>query len=735
MVYSSREVFCSSDFWFGGVFLVKSVKWQLQAEGNTMNAKNNGLFFGLLLLTQLAHSGPLDTWTWRNPLPTGNALRSVTFGNGSFVAVGDSGTIVSSSDGIKWTLRHCELEGTDYRLAGITYGKGFVAVGSSISDGSQAVVTSTDGMSWARAPLGTNNFDMNGIAFGNGQFVAIGNADVIGTSPDGVHWTQHQSGLGLYGLSSIVYGGGQFVAVGDTAILTSPDGVNWVKRPSGLVNTTNTTSLLTGITYGAGRFVAVGDVFPGNSVSVLTSTDALNWVKRPVLNVSLYPFAVSYGNGEFVIVAERGILTSPDAVSWSLSTPERDPFAVTYASGQFVAVGDAGTIITSTDGMNWVQRQSRSPDELNSVAYGKGRFVADVSAEPRAPVIAISSNLTTWVQTGPESFPAGWLWLSRVAYAGGRFFALGVAVSVGGYVGGYLASSTDGETWVTSVIDPTWSVSAVAYGQNQFVAVGDSILTSVDAISWTNQQVVDMTNSPVFGGVAFGNGQFVAVGHVSVTLRPHLGVFQPVILTSFNGVNWVQRDISLSISNVSLAQVVYAGNQFVAVGSVYPTSDSTSSGSIILTSKDGVNWIQRETGTEGSYLSDIAWGGGQFVAVGATLVTSSDGVTWTQRLQGPSYGLSCVAYGDGRFIAVGGEGAILESGEIITLSQASNNSQGLTVFSLTGPIGARYTIQTSSDLVFWQDLTNLTTTISTTIIPIHPPPPHVGQNFYRAHSE
>ena len=38
----------------------------------------------------------LADWHWRNPLPQGNGLNGVTYGNGTFVVVGGSGTIFQS---------------------------------------------------------------------------------------------------------------------------------------------------------------------------------------------------------------------------------------------------------------------------------------------------------------------------------------------------------------------------------------------------------------------------------------------------------------------------------------------------------------------------------------------------------------------------------------------------------------------------------------------------------------
>jgi hypothetical protein len=42
-----------------------------------------------------AQSDPLARWSWRSPLPQGNPLRGVSYGNNTFVAVGD-GTVLQS---------------------------------------------------------------------------------------------------------------------------------------------------------------------------------------------------------------------------------------------------------------------------------------------------------------------------------------------------------------------------------------------------------------------------------------------------------------------------------------------------------------------------------------------------------------------------------------------------------------------------------------------------------------
>ena len=61
------------------------------------------------------------------------------FGNSTFVAVGNSGTIITSTDGINWTSR---TSGTSKNLWGISYGNNKWVTGG--DNGS--VFSSTDGI-------------------------------------------------------------------------------------------------------------------------------------------------------------------------------------------------------------------------------------------------------------------------------------------------------------------------------------------------------------------------------------------------------------------------------------------------------------------------------------------------------------------------------------------------------------------------------------------------------------
>src|SRR5436190_586169 len=168
----------------------------------------------LLIFTTVGRADPLDTWTWRNPLPTGNYLNGITYGNDQFVAVGDLGTIVTSTDGSDWVLRE---SGTTDRLSDIGYGNGqFVAVGGR-GDGlywQGTIVTSADGINWVPRQA-VKDLHFYQIAYGNGQFVASGgyeagpDGDLL-TSSDGVNWLKVYNGFFRKDVGGIAYGNGQF---------------------------------------------------------------------------------------------------------------------------------------------------------------------------------------------------------------------------------------------------------------------------------------------------------------------------------------------------------------------------------------------------------------------------------------------------------------------------------------------------------------------------------------------
>ena len=126
------------------------------------------------------------TWTIRSSAAD-NGWRSVTYGNGLFVAVANSGTgnrVMTSPDGITWTTR---TSAADFSWNSVTYGNGlFVALDNSGS--SNSLMTSPDGITWTTRTSAANN-GWSSVTYGNGLFVAVafsGTGNRVMTSPNGI---------------------------------------------------------------------------------------------------------------------------------------------------------------------------------------------------------------------------------------------------------------------------------------------------------------------------------------------------------------------------------------------------------------------------------------------------------------------------------------------------------------------------------------------------------------------
>jgi hypothetical protein len=323
-------------------------------------------------LTTLAETG--KTWTARSSAADNDWL-SVTYGNGLFVAVANTGTgnrVMTSPDGVNWTARS---SAADNNWFSVTYGNGlFVAV--AISGTGNRVMTSPDGVNWTARSSAADN-DWLSVTYGNGLFVAVaqtGTGNRVMTSPDGVNWTARSSAADN-SWRSVTYGNGLFVAVANTGtgnrVMTSPDGVNWTARSSAADN-----SWLS-VTYGNGLFVAVANTGTGNRV--MTSPDGVNWTARSSAADNQW-LSVTYGNGLFVAVAISGtgnrVMTSPDGVNWTARSSAADNGwrSVTYGNGLFVAVANTGT------GNRVMTSGIQNMNELshNNILQGIHTFTSDV---------------------------------------------------------------------------------------------------------------------------------------------------------------------------------------------------------------------------------------------------------------------------------------------------------------------------------------------------------------------
>jgi outer membrane protein OmpA-like peptidoglycan-associated protein len=292
---------------------------------------------------------PTLDWTIQKT-PNANEWNSVTFGNGTFVAVGPS----TNGDGVMY---------------------------------------SNDGKSW-KAATGIVDNPWKSVAFGNGTFVAVsptGSGNRVMYSKDGVNWSlANKTEDAVWGW--VKFGNGKFVISSSGAanrrtnlptLMYSSDGISW---QNSTVTFTSNYSLpsqsISSLGFGGGLFVITGT--PGRSAlgwvpMLLTSQDGATWKwQRDFYGTPGEVRSQSYGCKNWIATRpQSGFFATTVAERWSGGDPGSTKFfsSATFAGGLFVAVGN-GVSAQSNNATAWQDQMLTSQNNWSSVTYGNGIFVA-----------------------------------------------------------------------------------------------------------------------------------------------------------------------------------------------------------------------------------------------------------------------------------------------------------------------------------------------------------------------
>lgn len=238
-------------------------------------------------------------------------------------------------------------------------------------------------------------------------------------------------------------------------------------------------------------------------------------------------------------------------------------------------------------------------------------------------------------------------------YAGGSFVGSGTLGFPGGTgtpipssgslsLGGFYGASLPGLTWnglyKTTVtygsqnpsIGPGTTRSNVIYTNGKFfVPTRFSILSSTDAINWTESTLPIPSGSFAFGvsDITWTGSQYVAVG-VDLISTTSTTYGYKNIATSPDGVTWTLRTTP---NNAVMNSVATNGSIILAAGDI-PNVAGVSG---LISSTDGINWSYvQNLPTSGYRFTGIKWNGFQFLvqaSLGSTeyFFTSSNGTTWS----------------------------------------------------------------------------------------------------------
>ncbi len=383
---------------------------------------------GMLVQSYLTNG----TYNWNTPYYSARDwLFQVTLASGLYVAVGDNVRIMTSDDGVDWSVEELpltnsvNLTNTAFFCVGGTTNL-LVAAGSqgSLAISPNFVVpvvatnnagglftnnVSTMGVIWysLSAPAGTTN-DLAGVctfsnklylAGGNGTMLTLNlpnwsslNASNVDTLLGGRNWTTNNSTV-TSDLSSMtvftnsVLTNGIMVACGDLGkILTSTNGTNWNLVYSGV-----TTGLLR-VRCANGRLLVLGE-----NGTLLTSTNATTWAKISSGVTNWLNDAIMVSNTCYIVGNQGVVLASTNFTNWTnigtITTKSLN--GVATQNGQLVVVGFEGTILRSqilpvTTPVNFTEFAQSDGYNIFSVAgIVDQQFTLDSS-----------TNLVNWV-TGP----------------------------------------------------------------------------------------------------------------------------------------------------------------------------------------------------------------------------------------------------------------------------------------------------------------------------------------------
>ena len=313
---------CTSDESYDNSDFTSEVETNLPASvpfvavGGSNSSEGNGY----ILLTSD------DGNTWENisldslNLTSGSRFHDVTYGNGMYVVVGDSGNILYSKNSKEWS--RIKLEGSkSHGYVSIAYGKNrFFATG------------------------GTNSTD----------------SVILIESNDGINWNSSFSKLGIEVGKSIEFCMDMFFLITDNRCLKSEDGTNWE---------TSVTCNFSGNPkqYCINNKIHVTE----NSNAIYKSLDGNSFTSITFPSTS--STGIAYGNDLYVVGSSANIYYNLSFISvgWSQTTNFSDNsgtiLSIIYRKSKFIAAGGNSIIYKSDDGLNWTRVNSGTSNTINSI--------------------------------------------------------------------------------------------------------------------------------------------------------------------------------------------------------------------------------------------------------------------------------------------------------------------------------------------------------------------------------
>ena len=703
--------------------------------------------------TEVSTNG--TTWAAGGALPATQDWTSVTYGNGTFVAVawGSTTAAYSTNNGASWATATLPSAS---QWQSVTYGNGyFVTVGGWANN---TAAYSTNGVSWTASTLPTSTEWMS-VAYGNGAFVAVGgwygNYAAYSTN-DGATWTAATMPTND-GWTSITYGNGIFVAVGwsgHIAYSTTNDGASWSLAPTPI-----TFSPLD-ITYGDGEFLTAGY----NTAQLESSINGTTWNTVVALPSASLWDGIAVGPTTAVITAFNGtaaaytpvgllMATAPSAPSGVTVTPASDySMAISWPASAANGAAIGSYVVTSSGGQTCVSTGTScivysltngTAYTFTVVAYNAvgpsastdtsaSTYMYYVPLPPTDETAATTSSTTVAVSWSPPTFDGGTpvtLYTVTASPSGLACTTTGLTCTIGGLSSGTLYSfsvtatnaiGTSVSSPFTTLSMPIWPAgSAVAYGNGVYVALDgggnyysyvpiQNVQVSTNGISWTSSATA-MPVAANWDAITYGGGStFVAVAYGS----------DYAAISTNNGTTWALEYLPVS-QNWDTVTYNPSNGYYTALASY---------GAEAAYSPNGSTWYSAGLPAAPNW-SSVAAGDGYFVAIGGCwgnyAAYSTNGSSWTGVSLPDTNCWSSVVYdGGSTFVAISEGGNVDYSTNNGASWVSAGSPMGGTIAAINVN-GTLYAFGPSTGTVYTS--TNITTwTSSTTLPPTMGPTPFMA---------
>jgi photosystem II stability/assembly factor-like uncharacterized protein len=469
------------------------------------------------------------SWSVAAQLDTNSTINALTYGNGMFIAVGDGSIIYTSTDGSNWTKHNFNVYNGAH-LFHIAAGNGVFVV-----DFFGSIYVSSDCDSWH--DKWSNSDNTQSLQYVNNAFYMTRETGSIYRSGDGVKWEKIKlKTLDDYNpIISISYGNGVFFALAETYTFLSNNGRDWVLYDKG--NTANaiysSAAYGNGIYLATGP---VSDFITAKHGESAVSKDGINWSLKNHGDMMLGD--VAFGNGVFVAIEMDNssawplekVAVTTNGADWNYYTlPEKRTGSINnliFSNGIFVAAGQdhsskngSGTafIEVSSDGVKW-KRVLQLPDIASeSILYACGGNGSLIATDRYSTNYYYSTDGINWVQKQTSEISG------KSIYANGAYYI---------YDFRDIWISKDGVSWTKYNVVITSSEKATigdfneksftriyqaVYGNGYFVALGEyqgvpELFTSFDGINWSVcTSGTEKTPRQLLGRVYYLNDSFYMI--------------------------------------------------------------------------------------------------------------------------------------------------------------------------------------------------------------------------------